>query len=96
MSAKCLLRQITNAKLQNLFQSPSFAMLNLIKWMKKLPVTMYFDLMTHLDGEDNFLDYKATKEKVVSNPISDYFDTTPLLLQFIYQSSWINRSRTLF
>ena len=48
---------------------------------------MNFDLMTHLNGEDNFLGYKATKEKVVSNLISDYFDTTPLLLQFIGQSS---------
>ena len=48
---------------------------------------MDVDLIAHINSEYDFLDYKATKEKVVSNSISDYFDTTPLLLQFIHQSS---------
>lgn len=57
-------------------------------------LTLFFLVLRQLSvTQDNLLDYKATKEKVVSNSISDYFDTTPLLLQFIHQS---NRSRTLF
>ena len=43
---------------------------------------MDFDLIAHINSEYNFLDYNATKEIVVSILYTDYFDTTPLLLQF--------------
>ena len=80
---KSLLRHYGNTKVQKNIQLPPFAVLNFPKRMNKLLVTMDFDLFAHLNGEDNFLDYKATKEIVVSILYTDYFDTTPLLLQFI-------------
>ena len=54
---KSLLRQYGNAKVQKLFQLPPFAVLNLPSWVKKLPVTMDFDLMAHINSDYNHLDY---------------------------------------
>lgn len=56
MSAKCLLGHITSTKIENFFLLPPFAVLNLQKWIKKLPVTMDFDLIAHINSEYNFLD----------------------------------------